>query len=280
MKNSNALPGLSLALGSFLGLSILGCSHSLNPAVKQAEYSFQGLEKDPQVQQHASMELREASQLLKRAKDASTEGEAVHLAYLTERKIQTAQFSADQRVIEEKIRELHSESGERRARMHEESAVQARRQVVELQSEVSSLQSALREFETRQTERGFEVTLGDVVFETDRANLKSGAEQRLRPLAQHLRENPDRVAQIEGHTDNVGSASYNLQLSDRRAHSVKDALLSMGVSRQQLVARGFGEKQPVIGNTTPEGRLQNRRVEIIIAPSVQQGFDPGIDRRN
>jgi outer membrane protein OmpA-like peptidoglycan-associated protein len=114
--------------------------------------------------------------------------------------------------------------------------------------------------------------LSEVVFETDRADLKTGAEQRLRPLTEHLRQNPDKVAQIEGHTDNVGSASHNLQLSDRRANSVKDAMVRMGVSGEQLIARGFGKDKPVTSNNTPEGRLQNRRVDIIIVSTSQNEF--------
>jgi outer membrane protein OmpA-like peptidoglycan-associated protein len=252
MKNSNTLHKLFISICALLGLSLLSCAPSLAPAVKDAEYSFKNLQSDSEVQKHAS-----------------SDEEAKHLAYLTEQKIMTAHMSAKQRALEEQIRALHAARGDMRARIHERSAIAARRQVRELESEIASLQSALSEFETRQTERGFEVTLSDVVFETDRADLKSGAEQRLRPLAEHLRENSNKIAQIEGHTDNVGSVSYNLQLSDRRANSVKDAMVRMGVPREKLIARGFGKDKPITSNDTPEGRLQNRRVEIIIVSMGQ-----------
>jgi outer membrane protein OmpA-like peptidoglycan-associated protein len=268
MKNLNAIHKLNITFVSILALSLLACATSLNPAVKEAKHSYQNLQNDAQVKKHASLQLREAGELLDKAKNASSDEEAKHLAYLTERKIKTADASARQGALEDQIRRFHEWRGDRRARMYEKSAIEARQEVRDLQSEISTLQSALSEFETRQTERGFEVTLGDVVFETDSANLKSGAERRLRPIADHLMQNPDRVVQIEGHTDNVGSASYNLQLSDRRANSVKHAMVLMGVPPEQILAKGFGKDQPLTANASPEGRLQNRRVEIIIVPAL------------
>jgi OOP family OmpA-OmpF porin len=72
------------------------------------------------------------------------------------------------------------------------------------------------------------------------------------------------VVEVAGHTDSVGSEEYNMGLSDRRANSVKDYLISQGITATRLTARGYGESQPVASNDTDAGRAQNRRVELIV----------------
>jgi outer membrane protein OmpA-like peptidoglycan-associated protein len=117
----------------------------------------------------------------------------------------------------------------------------------------------------RETERGLVVTLGDVLFETARADLKGGAAGNLGKLAAFLVKYPDRNVVIEGHTDNVGGEDYNLGLSQRRAESVRSFLVTHGVSANRISASGKGEGSPVSDNDTATGRQQNRRVEVIIA---------------
>jgi outer membrane protein OmpA-like peptidoglycan-associated protein len=84
-------------------------------------------------------------------------------------------------------------------------------------------------------------------------------------LATFLRENPERMVAIEGHTDSVGGDAYNLALSDKRAEAVRNALLSRGIAGMRVTAKGMGESAPVASNDTAAGRQRNRRVEIIIA---------------
>jgi outer membrane protein OmpA-like peptidoglycan-associated protein len=108
------------------------------------------------------------------------------------------------------------------------------------------------------------LTLGDILFETGRADLRPGALRQLYPLVTFLHKYPERQVLIEGHTDNVGSASSNLELSQRRAEAVRDFLLHNGVNPAQVTARGYGETAPVASNTTAAGRQQNRRVEIVV----------------
>jgi outer membrane protein OmpA-like peptidoglycan-associated protein len=107
--------------------------------------------------------------------------------------------------------------------------------------------------------------LGDVLFETGRAELKGGAAANLGKLAAFLSQYPERSVIIEGHTDSVGSESYNQGLSERRADSVKAYLLSQGIAATRLTAVGKGEAVPVASNDTNTGRQMNRRVEVIIA---------------
>ncbi|MGB8623731.1 MAG: OmpA family protein [Paracoccaceae bacterium] len=107
----------------------------------------------------------------------------------------------------------------------------------------------------------------DILFATDSATVNAGLQSDLRVLARSLNDYPNSTVQVIGHTDNTGSASYNQQLSERRANSVVNVLANAGVSYNRLRAIGRGEDQPVASNLTPEGRAQNRRVEIIITPN-------------
>ena len=109
------------------------------------------------------------------------------------------------------------------------------------------------------------LTLGDVLFSTGRADLKVGATSNLNRLVTFLNRYPDRTVIIEGYTDSVGGADYNLGLSQRRADSVKSYLAEQGIGAMRLTASGKGLSNPVADNNSEGGRQQNRRVEVIIA---------------
>ncbi|MGH6920705.1 MAG: OmpA family protein, partial [Geminicoccaceae bacterium] len=108
----------------------------------------------------------------------------------------------------------------------------------------------------------------DILFDTDRADIKAGGAQELTRIADFLRNNPDRNLLIEGHTDSTASDTYNLALSQRRANAVEDFLISQGVDPLRIGSRGYGEQLPVATNDSAAGRQQNRRVELVI-------LDPG-----
>jgi outer membrane protein OmpA-like peptidoglycan-associated protein len=104
-----------------------------------------------------------------------------------------------------------------------------------------------------------------IYFETGRAEIQQRSHSLLDEIAQVILANPKlKKVRIEGHTDNIGSDSGNLRLSQSRAKSVGEYLVSAGVSAQRLDARGFGETYPLVTNDTEEGRAKNRRVEFII----------------
>lgn len=108
----------------------------------------------------------------------------------------------------------------------------------------------------------------DILFATDSASLQPSIRDELRSVAASLYDYPASTVQVIGHTDNVGDASYNYDLSQRRANAVTDALISNGVAATRLQSLGRGEDQPVASNLTAEGRAQNRRVEIVILPDA------------
>jgi outer membrane protein OmpA-like peptidoglycan-associated protein len=107
----------------------------------------------------------------------------------------------------------------------------------------------------------------DLLFATDSASVRSDLRRDLNTVASSLLRYPNSRIEVIGHTDNTGSAAYNQDLSQRRAVAVAGVLRDAGVPGGRLSAYGRGEDQPVASNLTPDGRAQNRRVEIIIRPS-------------
>lgn len=108
----------------------------------------------------------------------------------------------------------------------------------------------------------------DILFAVDSATLRPDLRRDLQSVSANLQRYPDSTIRVIGHTDNTGSASYNQTLSERRASAVASELLASGVNPRRIVATGMGENQPVASNLTPEGRAQNRRVEIVIIPTA------------
>ncbi|HHW76111.1 MAG TPA: OmpA family protein [Xanthomonadaceae bacterium] len=104
----------------------------------------------------------------------------------------------------------------------------------------------------------------EVMFAHDSANLNPAFASTLREIARLLNRYPRTQARIVGHTDNVGSDDYNLDLSLRRAESVAGMLAEQGVASRRLLTQGRGEQEPIASNATPEGRQLNRRVDIVL----------------
>ena len=106
----------------------------------------------------------------------------------------------------------------------------------------------------------------DVLFASGSAAIQPGGQNKLRQMADVLNKYPQTTVQITGHTDSRGSEASNLDLSQRRAAAVADAFVANGVNAARITALGQGESLPIADNNTPEGRAQNRRVEIVINP--------------
>ena len=110
---------------------------------------------------------------------------------------------------------------------------------------------------------------GDLLFDSGSSSLSPGAYGRLDQLAESLNRYPETDVIVTGHTDNQGSEATNLTLSDQRADSVRRYLISKGVSPARVTSVGLGEARPLVTNSTPEGRQQNRRVELELRPNQQ-----------
>ncbi len=118
---------------------------------------------------------------------------------------------------------------------------------------------------TRDTARGLIANMSDVLFKTGSFELLAGARERLAKVSGIVIAHPGLKLEVEGHTDSVGSDEYNQQLSEKRAGAVRDYLVQQGIQVDSIVARGLGKTQPVASNDTPEGRQQNRRVELVLS---------------
>lgn len=148
----------------------------------------------------------------------------------------------------------------------QKAAEQAEREKAELRAKL--LQQFNQILETKDTERGLVVNLGDVLFDTGKYTIRPLAREKLARLSGIVLAYPELRLEAEGHTDNVGSAEFNQKLSEQRAQTVRDYLVSQGLPDANVTSTGKGFNVPVAPNDTPAGRQKNRRVEIIVSGEV------------
>lgn len=124
--------------------------------------------------------------------------------------------------------------------------------------------------ETKRVDDGIIVTMKDkILFDFNSAELKASSRASLQKMADVFEKYDKTNLTVTGHTDNVGSADYNLKLSERRAKAVADYLVTLGMPHGRMRIMGFGFERPVASNDSAEGRAQNRRVEIHIVPNEE-----------
>ncbi|WP_028695301.1 OmpA family protein [Pseudomonas cremoricolorata] len=239
-----------------LSVGLAACSHDPNPNLESARSNFSALQSDPQSSKVAALETKDAQDWLNKADKAYMDREddkkVDQLAYLTNQRVEVAKQTIALRTAEGELKGAAAERA--KARLDARDA-----QIKKLQNELNA----------KQTDRGTLVTFGDVLFDFNKAELKSSALPNITKLAQFLSENPERKVIVEGYTDSVGSDSYNLSLSDRRAGAVSTALVRAGVDPSRIVSQGYGKQYPVADNTSNSGRAQNRRVEVTISNDNQ-----------
>ncbi len=112
-----------------------------------------------------------------------------------------------------------------------------------------------------------------ILFDFDKAELKTNARTNIESLAASLKNNPETNITIIGHTDSQGTDAYNQGLSNRRAASVKSYAVAQGIASGRMSTQGRGETEPIADNTTEDGRAQNRRVEIVIVANEKMKAD-------
>lgn len=258
--------------------------------VEQARAEIDTLSQDPLAQQAAGRDLEAARKKLQEAELALQQKAPPpivdHLAYLARRhaeageartaeahsrqQIAQAQQDRDRILMDARTREARNaqsqaDAARLQAEASREQAENARQQAQSAEAQLAAAQQQLADLQAKKTDRGVVVTLSDVLFDTGQATLKPGADLALNRLATYLTNNSDTKIIIEGHTDSRGSDDYNMGLSDRRANAVATGLESRGVPASQIQTIGRGKAYPVATNDTPEGRQQNRRVEIVFS---------------
>lgn len=214
--------------------------------------SLQALSSDPSL---ASVELKEAQDAVARADKAVADGADAHVVnhkiYVAQRKVATAEQVYQRKVSERTLATVEEQRTTLQLQAREIEAERARRELEELKAKQSS--------------RGMVMTLGDVMFDTGKYELKAGGLRVVEKLAAFLAENPERAVRIEGFTDSVGGDDFNQALSEKRAQSVKAQLVAVGVEPGRIATQGYGEAFPVASNDSSAGRQMNRRVEVIIS---------------
>lgn len=276
---------ITVAVSSAL-LGLAGCETTPDNSalLEQARTAVSQAESDPNVTRYAPTELDRARKLLVNAEGAAKEKGATnriasHYAYLATQMARISQQRAQEQVATARVKSgeterqkilLTAREGEAnqalaQAQQARSEAQSAQAQVQQANAEAQRLAALLENMQASQTSRGIVLTLDDVLFDTGKAQLKSGAQRSIGQIAAFLSENPERRVQIEGFTDSQGSDDYNLELSQSRADAVAMAIIQRGVDARRVRALGYGEGFPVASNTSAGSRQLNRRVEIIVS---------------
>lgn len=234
---------LAAQVGLLVGVALLlsACGPPRNRALEAAQQEYLQTRADPGVAQYAGTEVTEAKVALDKAEIALEDGndaDTEHFTHLAEVEL-------------EKAREV--------ARTK-----QAGTETKVVKKEIERVEDQLAALQARVTERGIVLTLSDVFFEVDSANLKPEGMQNLAQLSAFLSAHPDRALTIEGHADSTGTDEYNQNLSERRAAAVRTYLAASGVDPTRVFAQGFGERYPIASNDSTQGRAMNRRVEMLV----------------
>lgn len=209
----------------------------------------------------AGME-RDQMRLNQRTREANQARISAEEARLAERMAKADAVDAQRQT---QAAENDSAEAQRQTLLARGNAAESQRQMQAAQARTATLEAQLADLAAKKTERGMVITLGDVLFGTDLARLNPDGMHTAQKLADVLQQNPQRTVLIEGFTDSTGSAAHNQDLSERRAEAVRGVLLEMGVARDRVAIRGYGETHPVAVNDTKENRQLNRRVEIVLS---------------
>ncbi|WP_332854114.1 OmpA family protein [Duganella sp. S19_KUP01_CR8] len=286
---------------SVFALSLLFAACSTTPTttslLDQTRGDFMAAQSTPSVAANAPLEFKAASDALDRANAAAAKKESLDeidkLAYLAKQKIATAREVAKQKQAENEMANAGRQRDEIRLEARTAEANQARMSADQAKSQANlakadadaaraqadaaansardeaaknaALQQQLTDLKAKQTERGIVITLSDVLFNVDRAELSAEGMRTAQKMADVLLQEPQSVVLIEGFTDSTGSAAHNLELSQRRAESVRNALIGLGVKSDKIATRGYGEAFPVASNSDAGSRQLNRRVEIVLS---------------
>ena len=286
MQKNRYFPMTIIAVALFSGCSSIPQNESLT----EAHSSYNSARANPQVMNLAAVELLQAGESLDKADHALSKGESDakvdQLAYMAKLQVGIAQETAKRKSYELAVTNANAKRDQAllKTRTAEADAAKQELAVVEetADQQVAALAAAsakaerdqaliaqqemqLKELNAQKTERGLVITLGDVLFSTNKAQLESGGMRNVQKLADFLKQYPQHKVLVEGYTDSTGSNDLNQELSDRRANAVRTALLDMGIRSDRVTARGYGEAYPVASNDTAASRQLNRRVEIILS---------------
>ncbi len=272
-----------ILIGVGIALAMAGCASTPKPneALESARSIVQAAEADPNAAKYAAVDLQTAKSDLAVAdaafqrRDEPSIAQPAYLAAQNARlaqlrgaakaddaRVAAGQAERDSIVLAARTNQVDSANRAKDAanRASDEAKFardQATENAARLQAEVDALKA-------KPTDRGLVLTLGDVLFETGSSTLSPGAGRNLDRLVQFLTDHPERMVQIDGFTDSVGTDAFNQDLSQHRADAVRYQLVSRGISSTRIGTQGYGKSYPVASNSESNGRQLNRRVEVVI----------------
>jgi outer membrane protein OmpA-like peptidoglycan-associated protein len=286
MKTRSA-PALLAAAAALALMTACATTAEPNRTLDRAHADYRALQADQQAMLLSPTEMSQASEALRTADAAWTQSARSqtvdHLAYLAQQRVAIARETTATRTWEKATSTAKAGSVADKARSDVTAArsdVTAAREKTQEKSDQlavaqagakqdrarsADLEMQLKELNARQTDRGDIVSLGDLLFDTNRSEMLGAGQRDLSRLAAFFKLHPKRTALIEGFTDSQGDREANVGLSQRRALAVRDALVEQGVLADRLSTRGYGDAYPVASNATSSGRQMNRRVEIVLS---------------
>ena len=229
----------------FIAALLSGCSTTDKPtSLKELQARHEALNNEQSIRDNAAGSLQNTGVLVKQTENTwenDGEGDAYqHLHYLAMRSADITELLAEQEALEAQL-----------------ATAKTRQQALKLAIEAEEHTKTLVLME------------GDVLFGFDKARIREAADSRLEQLTAYLKKNPDVQVLVEGHTDDTGPATYNMQLSAERAEAVAKALQERGIAKDRIKLQAYGEHSPVASNDTEKGRQYNRRAEIIV-PKLEE----------
>jgi outer membrane protein OmpA-like peptidoglycan-associated protein len=254
---------------------IIACGHmEATPRLKEAQAAYSKAAQGPAAQ-YSPAELANAKKALDQANASLESGDAALVddkASLALSKVSLAEsVGRTQEAVSQRdaaLKELNITRDQMLSKTQDELN-RERQARSNAESQLAQSRKDLEQFaQVRDMSRGTVITLsGGVLFETGKADLLPGAQDQLSRVATYLK-NSSRPVTIEGYTDSRGSAKANQALSERRAQAVSDYFTSQGVPADRIHSVGKGKSSPIASNATADGRAQNRRVEIVLAPAT------------
>jgi len=258
MQNYRFFPMTLIAVALLSGCS----SVPQNAALDAADDHFNIARSNAEVTNLAALELQEANITLEKADaalaDNAEESTVNQLAYIGNQQISIAEQVAKRKTAELAV--TNASANRNIVRLDARTAEVERGRDI-----IAEQQRLLDELNAKKTDRGMVITLSDVLFNVDKAQLKPNGVRNVQKLATFLSQYPEYRVSVEGHTDSTGSDEYNQDLSERRAYSVQSELANDGIGRDRVATQGYGESYPIASNNYADSRQLNRRVEIILS---------------
>jgi len=231
---------------------------------------------EAQARARADAEAARARAEAAKAEALQAAQEAARQKQEAERQKQEAEQAKAEALAQQQALAAEADKARQAAAQSEQLRQQAEKEKQDLRARL--LQQLNTVLATRDSARGLIANMSDVLFKSGRFELLAGARERLAKVSGIVLAYPSLRLSVEGHTDSVGTDDYNQQLSERRAEAVREYLIQQGISSDSVTASGFGKTAPVASNDTPEGRQQNRRVELVLSgDAIGSAADKNLD---